>query len=235
MPDTPKHWTFGGYRLDVGVRQILRGQTVVHVSPKAFDLLRMLLENRTHAMSRAELYAGLWPGTFVTDNNLASLVAELRRALDDSSATPRFIRTVHRFGYAFCGQIDGESRPAGSHSCWIVWRGQEIPLDAGENIIGRDEGAQVRIDAPSISRRHARIVVSTKEVTFEDLGSKNGSFLRHKPVKTPAALADLDELTVGSVQLIVRILRGGEPTQTISRSSPDYRIRDAQLTMTVMT
>ncbi len=143
-------------------------------------------------------------------------MAELRRALDDSTAHPRFIRTVHRFGYAFCGQIDDESRPAAaSHSCWIVWRGQEIPLDDGENIIGRDEGVQVRIDAPSISRRHARIVVSTKEVIFEDLGSKNGSFLRNRPVKTAAALADLDELTVGSVQLIVRILRGGEPTQTI--------------------
>ena len=109
-------------------------------------------------MSRAELYAGLWPGTFVTDNNLASLVAELRRALDDSSATPRFIRTVHRFGYAFCGEIDGEAaapaRPGGVLLDRLA-RPRRFRCDAGENTTGRDAGRRsVRMDAPSVSRRH---------------------------------------------------------------------------------
>jgi DNA-binding winged helix-turn-helix (wHTH) protein len=217
MQNTPSQLTFTGHRIDVGTRQVFRGEMELHLSPKAFDLLQLLIENRTRAMSKGELYDRLWPGTFVTETNLVSLVAELRRALGDPPRNPSFIRTVHRFGYAFCGQIDDDPRSAAvSPSCWIVWRGQEIPLRDGENIIGREDGVQVRIDAPSISRRHARIVVSTRGLTFEDLGSKNGSFLRKKPVKKAVPLADLDELTVGSVQMIVRIMRGNVPTQTIA-------------------
>jgi hypothetical protein len=217
MQHTPPQLTFRGHRIDLGTRQVFRGETEVHLSPKAFDLLQLLIENHTRAMSKGELYDRLWPGTFVTEANLVSLVAELRRALGDPPRNPAFIRTVNRFGYAFCGLMDGDPRPAAANpSCWIVWRGQEIPLRDGENIIGREDTAQVRIDAPSISRRHARIVVSTGGLTFEDLGSKNGSFLRKKRVTAAVPLADLDELTVGSVQMIVRIMRGNVPTQTIA-------------------
>ena len=84
----------------------------------------------------------------------------------------------------------------------------------GENIIGRDESATLTLDFPSVSRRHARIVVTEDGATVEDLGSKNGTLLQEARVTAAVPLNDHDELQVGSVKMTVRILRGGEPTQT---------------------
>ncbi len=209
---------FGDYRLDAATRQLFRRQGEVHVSPKAFDLLIVLIENRARAVSKAELHERLWPSTFVTEANLASLVAELRRALCDRSETPKFVRTVHRFGYAFCGEISDEaSTPPAAYSCWVVWHGREIPMRDRENIIGRDPSAAIRLDFPSVSRRHARIVLSPIAATLEDLGSKNGTFLRNERLTGPAALADRDDLQVGSVKMTVRLMRGYETTETIEQ------------------
>jgi len=212
--------TFGDFRLDTAARQLFRGDAEVRLSPKAFDLLNLLVDNRTRAVSKAEIHDALWPDTFVTEANLASLIAELRRGLDDRPQAPRYIRTVHRFGYAFCAAIGaapaGASATAAQATCWIVFNDEEIPLRNGENIIGRDPLAAVRLDFPSVSRRHACIVVSASSASIEDLGSKNGTFLRSERVTTPVMLADLDEVRVGSVKITVRLMRDGALTQTIN-------------------
>src|SRR5580765_5218978 len=96
---------FGEFRLDSETRQLFRDDVEVHLSPKAFELLLMLLEARPKALSKAELMERLWPGTFVSDANLPVLVAEIRRALSDQPDQPRFLRTVPRFGYAFSGAV----------------------------------------------------------------------------------------------------------------------------------
>lgn len=208
--------TFGGYCLDLGTRQLFHGKTEVSLSPKAFDLLRVLVENRTRAVSKTELHDRLWRGTFVTEANLAVLVGEVRKALKDRPTNPEFIRTVRRFGYAFSGQISGAGDFAvSSGSCWIIWDGREIAMHDGDNIIGRDPAAAVCLDFPSVSRRHARIVVSPEGTAVEDLGSKNGTYLGTTRITGSARLTDLDELRVGSVRLTVRILNAGVPTQTV--------------------
>ena len=208
--------TFGGYCLDLATRQLFHGKAEVRLSPKAFDLLCVLVDSRTRAVSKAELHDRLWPDTYVTDANLAVLVAELRSALHDRPAAPKFVRTVRRFGYAFCGQISGAVDVSATRSCWIVWNGREIALHDGDNIIGRDPDTTVRLDMPSVSRRHARIVVSTQGAVVEDLGSKNGTLLGKDRITSAAPLADLDELQVGSVRLTVRILSGDVATQTVA-------------------
>lgn len=215
---------FGGHLLDTATRQLLRGETEVHLSPKAFDLLQALVENRSRAISKAELHDRLWPGLFVTEANIASLVAEVRRALADPPRAPKFVRTVHRFGYAFCGAIAADPAVlSAGQSCWLVYRGREIALRDGENVIGRDEAAEVRIDAPSVSRRHARIVVSPDAVTLEDLGSKNGTSLGEQAIVASAPLADLDEVHIGSVRMVVRIMRSGSPTETVENGEKSSR------------
>ena len=93
----------GEITFDPGARQILRGATEVHLSPKAFELLKILVEDRPRAIAKHELHARLWPATFVSDVNLAALIAEIRTALGDDARKPRFVRTAFRFGYAFCG------------------------------------------------------------------------------------------------------------------------------------
>jgi DNA-binding winged helix-turn-helix (wHTH) protein len=96
---------FGRFTLDERARQLLRGTQPVHLSPKAFDLLALLVRRRPEAIAKAEIHERLWPDTFVSDINLAVLIAEIRAALGEVARHPRFVRTVHRFGYAFSGTV----------------------------------------------------------------------------------------------------------------------------------
>jgi DNA-binding winged helix-turn-helix (wHTH) protein len=212
---------FGDLTLDPDTRQLLRGGEEVHLPPKAFELLRILVEARPRALSKNELHQHLWPATFVSEANLASLIADLREALGDSARQPRFIRTAHRFGYAFSGEVaeiagthqrtdgrGGPSRDPASEAasfCWLIKEGKRLPLRPGENILGRESDAGgVWIDSPTVSRRHACISISASGASLEDLDSKNGTYLRGELVSGPVALTDGDEIRVGSVVLRFR-------------------------------
>ena len=92
---------FGRFVLDPDTRELLSGDARVPLSPKAFDLLSILVADRPKAISKSDLQERLWPATFVVEKNLANLVSEIRDAIGDDPSDPRFIRTVHRFGYAF--------------------------------------------------------------------------------------------------------------------------------------
>src|SRR5262249_15366060 len=104
-------YRFGRFVLDCDTRELRRDGAEIRVSPKAFELLAMLVRNRTRAVSKAELLEKLWPSTFVEETNLASLAAEIRRALADDASAPAFLRTIHRFGYRFVSEV-AESEPA---------------------------------------------------------------------------------------------------------------------------
>ena len=197
----------GDVTFDSDTRQLLRGAAEVHLSPKAFDLLKALIDARPRALSKNELHQYLWPETFVSEANLASLVAEVRDALGDQARQPRFVRTLHGFGYAFCGGA-GPSAPSAQSEpgaqaeptifCWLIKEGRRLPLQPGENVLGRDEDA-IQIDSSTVSRRHARIVVSGAQAVLDDLGSKNGTFVGGSPVSTAVLLKDGDEIQTGAV------------------------------------
>src|SRR5829696_8807321 len=104
-------WSFGDFRLDEERRQVLRGDTPLPVEPKAFELLSLLVERQPRALSKAQIHDVLWAGTFVSESALAGLVADLRAVLGDDARRPRFIRTVHGFGYAFCGEARDDGQP----------------------------------------------------------------------------------------------------------------------------
>ncbi|MGH9202411.1 MAG: FHA domain-containing protein [Vicinamibacterales bacterium] len=188
---------------DGDARQLLRGRDEVHLSPKAFELLKLLIEHRPRALSKDELHQHLWPGTYVTEGNLATLVGEVREALGDTARQPRFVRTAHRFGYAFCGEVTeiADSKPTTDSTsfCWLVRDGKRLPLRPGENVIGRDPEGGIPIDSATVSRRHARIVITGTEAVLEDLGSKNGTFVGKESVSNPMRLKDGDEVRTGSV------------------------------------
>lgn len=98
---------FGELTFDCGSHLLLRNGEEQHLSPKARQLLRMLLLKRPRAVSHEEIYDALWPSTFVSETNMTSVVSELRRALGDVTRSAQYIRTVHGFGYAFSGDVDG--------------------------------------------------------------------------------------------------------------------------------
>ncbi len=212
-------YRFDVFTLDSDTRRLLREEEEVHLSPKAFDLLTLLVEGRSRAMSKADLHRQLWPSTYVVDTNLASLVAEIRRALGDSAETPRFVRTVHRFGYWFVGSVhepaarEDAVRPSVRY--WLVWETRQIALSEGENILGRAPDAAVWIDAPGVSRHHARIRLDGPGATVEDLSSKNGTFLGGQRLSAPSALSDGDQIRLGSIVITFRIPPPGASTDTV--------------------
>lgn len=206
---------FGEFVFDGAARELTQEGRRTDLSPKAFQLLEALLAERPRALSRAELNDRLWPGTAMGYTSLAGVVAELRKALHDDRSLPRFLRTVHRFGYAFCGEAAEELLPArAAFACSLSWEGREIGLAEGENVIGRDESCSVRIDAPRVSRRHACIRVRGRKASIEDLGSKNGTFLRGRRLRTPAPLEEGDEIGVGGARFTFRAAYGPGSTLT---------------------
>lgn len=206
---------FGDCVLDSDTRQVFRDDRLLAIPPKVFQLLEILIAERPKALSKSEIHGRLWPETFVSDANLANLIADLREALGDDAKQPHIIRTVQRFGYAF----EADARPAppvpapGAALFRLVWGAREIALADGENLLGRDSDVVAWIDVYSVSRHHARIVVTGDQATLEDLGSKNGTFLRGEPVVGAQPLADGDEIRIGTAVMTVRRF-AGVSTQT---------------------
>jgi len=210
---------FGDCVLDTDTREVLRNGKAVPLSPKAFVLLDLLVRGRPRALSKEELCRGLWPETFVSDANLANLVADLRAALGDRALKPRIVRTVPRFGYAFRAEVEPLERKGTPSSATapvfkLIWGDREIALGEGENLLGRDPLAVACVDVHSVSRHHARITVTGGKATLEDLGSKNGTFLRGKKLGSPARLGDGDEIRIGTVPMTLRRFSPGLTTQT---------------------
>jgi len=203
---------FGECVLDSDTRQLSVRGKAVHLSPKAFQFLELLLENRPKALSKSKIHERLWPNTFVSEGTLTSLLAEVRSATGDSARDSRFVRTVHRFGYAFCGVAEelrgGASAVRGRRFVYrLIWGTREIALGPGENLFGRAEDAVVWIDDALVSRRHARIVIDETGAVLEDLGSRNGTYLRGKRIEAPVTLADGDQLTIGPASMTFRVFR----------------------------
>ncbi len=200
---------FGPFILDPDTRQLTRGGKPLHLSPKAFDLLEALALERPNVLSKATLQQRLWPDTFVTEGNLSNLVAEIRDALDDPPRDPLYIRTAHKFGYAFCGEAAslprGREPLATQAVCWIQWGARRFALPPGEHVLGRDPGVEIRLDASSVSRRHARLIVTPTSTVIEDFGSKNGTYRFGDRVTSPVRLADGDELRIGTEVVTVRL------------------------------
>jgi DNA-binding winged helix-turn-helix (wHTH) protein len=202
---------FSDFAVDFGSRQLLRGAEAIHLGPKAFELLELLLKRRPRALSKAQLQSQLWPRTFVSESNLTSLVTELRTALADDARQPRFIRTVYGFGYAFSGEAEELADTAGvspprAVRLRLFLENREIALRDGENLLGRVDEGVAWLESATVSRRHARILVSGGKATLEDLGSKNGTFVRGRRLTAPSPLSDGDEIRVGEVRMTFRVL-----------------------------
>jgi DNA-binding winged helix-turn-helix (wHTH) protein len=227
---------FGQFILDSDTRELRRRDARVHLSPKAFDLLVLLLERRPAVVSKQDIQERLWPSTFVEDANVSVLVADIRRALDDEPRAPAFVRTVHGRGYAFSGtatEVAPTQPPASRESrlrqgyggqapitCWLAWREHSRPLTAGVNVVGRDPTCQVWVDARGVSRRHAQITVAETGVMLEDLESTNGTFVGEAKVTSPRMLANGDVIGLGPETMTFHVWSEDRPaTERVRRRS----------------
>jgi DNA-binding winged helix-turn-helix (wHTH) protein len=213
----PKRVSFEPFTLDVGRRLLLQGveQQTVHLSPKAYELLCVLVDSRPRAIAKSELHEHLWPATFVSEATLASLVAELREALGERGREARFVRTVHGFGYAFAASArEIEAPDAVRVLNWIVCNGREQSLEDGEHVLGRDADVAIPLSSSTVSRNHARITITGPVAVLEDLASKNGTFLKGQPVTAPIQLTDGDRIRIGAFELVFRSLVSAGSTET---------------------
>jgi DNA-binding winged helix-turn-helix (wHTH) protein len=207
---------FGEFTFDDETRQLLRNGKGIPVAPRVFDLLGVLLGSRPRALSKSDLMDALWPRTFVSESNLASLVNDLRGALGDDARNPKWIRTIYGFGYAFSGEDAPTGEPAPSFPRHrLLWAGREVGLRDGVIVLGRDASADLLVVDGSISRRHARIEVRAQRVTLEDLDSKNGTFHGGKRITSPVVLSDGDEIRLGSV--LLRFVSASSDGSTLTR------------------
>jgi len=201
---------FSRFVFDGASRELRAGGRLVPLSPKAFDLLSVLIRERPRAIAKAELRDRLWPDTFVGETSLPRVVGEIRRALGEQPNAPSFVRTVQRFGYAFVGAAMDDAGGVGSQpaagtaetGCALLWGDRLVPLAAGENFIGRDPECALTIPSGLVSRQHARIVVTGDRASLQDLASKNGTLVGGRRVEGDVPLSDGDELKIGPARLV---------------------------------
>jgi DNA-binding winged helix-turn-helix (wHTH) protein len=214
---------FGRCTLDTSSRELTRDGAPVRITGKAFRLLEVLVENRPAALSKDKLHDLVWPGTFVSDANLTSLITEIRKAIGDDAHGGAFVRTCYGFGYAFSPEVEdlapppaSKERTAGRHR--LIWGRKEIVLSEGENVLGRGPESIEWIDRDTVSRKHARIVVAGATATIEDLGSKNGTFVGGERITAATRLSAGADIKLGSVPLTFRVFADAASTATSTKA-----------------
>lgn len=221
---------FGVFEVDLGTGELRRRGAKVALQEQPFQVLALLLENPGALVTRDQLRQRIWPGAVFVDfeHGLNKAVSKLRRVLGDSAENPRFVETLARRGYRFLASVEEarspQARPRAAVTFRLLQEGRTVPLAPGANVIGRDPDTAVCVDAASVSRRHAQVVVTADGATVEDLGSKNGTFVNGRHIEAPAALADGDEIRVGVALLVVRVVN----TASTSTQAEPNRARPAR-------
>jgi len=208
---------FQQFTVDSATRQLLSDGKEIHLSTKAFDLLGVLLGRRPNVVTKEDLFRQVWPDSHVVEANLNVVVGEVRRALGDNAQTPRFIRTVHGVGFAFCGsanEIENDSASAVAEThCRLIGKDRNFVLSEGDNVIGRDPSCSIWLDGPDVSRKHARIRIESirGSAMLEDLDSTNGTSVGRSKVKGQTPLANGDVIRIGPLEFK---FRSEEPQET---------------------
>src|SRR5215470_17471605 len=202
VPEVFVRIRFADNALDIAARRVFRCGHEVHLSPKAFDMLTLLVERRGRVVSKKDLLDLIWPNVFVSDASLARVVTELRQVLGDDPRSPAIIRTVHGYGYEFKAEVTEEEskRPedvtVSAFTCVLISPDKVFPLRVGEQFAGREPAVSIWLDSPKVSWRHARVAVRGPSTTIEDLGSKNGTYVNGVRIVQPTDLQAGDEVRI---------------------------------------
>lgn len=203
---------FGLFEIDLDTGELRRRGARISLQQQPFQVLAMLLERPGRLVTRNQLRARIWPDAVYVDfdHGLNKAVSKLRRALGDTADNPRYVETLSRRGYRFVAPVEGAPAAATTASTLrLIWEGRAIAVAEGSSDIGRDRDAAICVDAPSVSRRHARVVFSEGRATIEDMQSKNGTSVNGRRIEGPVALSDGDEIRVGVALLVVRAWADG--------------------------
>lgn len=198
----------GSCEVDCERRRILRDGEERPLSRKAFDLLVVLIDERPKVVSKDELIQKIWTDTFVADANLAILIGDVRAALGDSAQEPRMIKTHHRVGYSFVGEITevlSASPATDRQPAFVLVSGKRRILlyDGTTAMLGRDTTCEIVVDHPSVSRFHARLKVAAEVLTVEDNNSKNGTRVDNRKLSEAEVVHSGQKITFGTLETTV--------------------------------
>src|SRR3974390_1998021 len=105
--ETQGSYEFGPFLLDPAQQQLFEDGRPIPLTPKAFDTLRVLVENHGRLVSKEELLQRVWPDAFVEEATLAQNVFRLRKVLGDGGTGTLYIETVPKRGYRFVAKVNG--------------------------------------------------------------------------------------------------------------------------------
>ena len=193
-----RRFEFEDFVLDCAAGELRHGSAAVALRPKVYELLEYLVRNPGRLISKEELLDAVWGETHVSDGSLNRTVAELRQILRDDPRSPRLIETVARRGYRFIGGVtETATAPSDVSEFVLLFPDRIVPLRIGATIIGRVPECDVQIIAPSVSRRHARILINEEGASIEDLGSTNGTFVGERRITTATPIGDGADIRLG--------------------------------------
>jgi DNA-binding winged helix-turn-helix (wHTH) protein len=112
---------FDDHTLDTDRRELRCGSDTIAIEPQVFDLLVYLVQNRDRVVSKDDLIASVWGGRIVSDSTLTSRINAARKAVRDSGALQKLIRTIPRKGLRFVGSVRAQPVGAGHTT--------DLPLD----------------------------------------------------------------------------------------------------------
>ena len=212
------------WRVDPTACELRDGDEVIRLRPKVMELLAVFARNPGEVMSKHCLLDLVWSDVTVGDASLTVAVGELRDALGDNPEKSEFIETIPRRGYRLIAPVSRDEiddMRAEASRFWLMGAGLELVLRQGINLIGRAPDAEIRIESPKVSRRHARITVDGDTAVVEDLGSKNGTFVDDHRVTSPTPLANGNQLRLGQLAALLRIVIA-DRNSTITELSREF-------------
>ncbi|MEO8042123.1 MAG: winged helix-turn-helix domain-containing protein [Acidobacteriota bacterium] len=114
MESVPNFYKFGEITVDCENFRVQKDGRNVALTPRAFDVLTLLIRNEGHVIDKQTLFDQIWKENFVSDNALTRIIKEIRHALEDSADQPKYVETVTKRGYRFIGKLEaGPSAPLG--------------------------------------------------------------------------------------------------------------------------
>ena len=139
-----KEISFGKFRLDLVNECLWQGARAIPLRPKAFAVLKLLVENPGLLVTKQQVLDTVWPGTFVGDAVLKDNVRQLREALNDKAESPTYIETSHRRGYRFIAKFPGSASllKTTSKQARTSKVGSNVPVSSSSatalGVLGRD-------------------------------------------------------------------------------------------------
>src|SRR5262245_22175675 len=123
----------GAVHVDATFHRVWHGAAELRLTPKAFDVLRLLVDRAGQLVAKQELLSAVWPGVWVSVWVLTTSVREIRRALEDDPRAPRYLETVHRLGYRFIGPVHTGAAPTAAPAARV-----SAPRTTPQLFVGRE-------------------------------------------------------------------------------------------------